>query len=465
MGRNLAQRTNLVGRSPMRSPGRPALNAREVQRQFWLKVAEGASSEEAAVAVGVSTTVGSRWFRQGGGMAPTELTPPSGRYLSFAEREEVALVKARGGGVREIARSVGRSPSTISRELRRNAATRGGRLDYRASVAQWHAEGRARRPKVAKLAANDRLRGYVQDRLAGAVVDPEGRPIPGPNVPWKGRRHGRRADRRWGTVWSPEQIASRLRIDFPDDVSMRISHEAIYQALYVQGRGALRRELTACLRTGRALPVPQARTRGRGKRFVIDEILISARPAEVEDRAVPGHWEGDLIIGLERSAIGTLVERTTRFTMLLHLPRMAGHGLTPPVKNGPPLAGHGAMAVNEAIARQIGTLPASLRRSLTWDQGSELAQHAQLRITTGLPIYFCDPHSPWQRGTNENTNGLLRQYLPKGTDLSRHSINDLDAVAAALNGRPRKTLGWRTPAEALDELLQSVPQAGVATTR
>ena len=406
MGRNLAQRTNLVGRSPMRSPGRPALNAREVQRQFWLKVAEGASSEEAAVAVGVSTTVGSRWFRQGGGMAPTELTPPSGRYLSFAEGEEVALVKARGGGVREIARSVGRSPSTISRELRRNAATRGGRLDYRASVAQWHAEGRARRPKVAKLAANDRLRGYVQDRLAGAVVDPEGRPIPGPNVPWKGRRHGRRADRRWGTVWSPEQIASRLRIDFPDDVSMRISHEAIYQALYVQGRGALRRELTACLRTGRALRVPQARTRGRGKRFVTDEILISARPAEVEDRAVPGHWEGDLIIGLERSAIGTLVERTTRFTMLLHLPRMAGHGLTPPVKNGPPLAGHGAMAVNEAIARQIGTLPASLRRSLTWDQGSELAQHAQLRITTGLPIYFCDPHSPWQRGTNENTVSL-----------------------------------------------------------
>jgi len=397
-------------------------------------------------------------------MPPMVLTPPSRRYLSFAEREEIALLKASGDGVRGIARATGRSPSTISRELRRNAATRGGRVDYRASVAQWHAETRARRPKAAKLTVNDRLRDYVQDRLAGAVVDPEGRPILGPNVPWKGRRHGRRADRRWGTVWSPEQISARLRADFPDDDSMRISHEAIYQALYVQGRGALRRELTACLRTGRALRVPQARTRGRGKKFVTEQVLISARPAEVDDRAVPGHWEGDLIIGLEGSAIGTLVERSTRFTMLLHLPRMQGHRVTPPAKNGPPLAGHGAVAVNAAIARQISTLPAHLRRSLTWDQGAELAQHAQLRLETGLPIYFCDPHSPWQRGTNENTNGLLRQYFPKGTDLSRHSLHDLDAVAATLNGRPRKTLGWRTPAEALNDLLQSPPQAGVAST-
>jgi len=331
-------------------------------------------------------------------------------------------------------------------------------------VAQWHAEGRARRPKAAKLAVHDRLREYVQHRLAGAVVDPEGRPIPGPNVPWKGRRHGRRADRRWGTAWSPEQISGRLRVDFPDDEAMRISHEAIYQALYVQGRGALRRELSACLRTGRALRVPQARTRGRGKKFVTDDVLISARPAEVADRAVPGHWEGDLIIGLERSAIGTLVERTTRFTMLLHLPRMDGHGLAPAVTNGPPLAGHGAVAVNRAINEQFSTLPAHLRRSLTWDQGSELAQHVQLRVETGLQIYFCDPHSPWQRGTNENTNGLLRQYFPKGTDLSRHSVNDLDAVVAALNSRPRKTLGWKTPAEALDLLLQSAPHAGVAST-
>ena len=199
---------------------------------------------------------------------------------------------------------------------------------------------------------------------------------------------------------------------------MRVSLEAIYQALYVQGRGALRRELTACLRTGRALRVPQARTRTRGKKFVTDQVLISARPAEVTDRAVPGHWEGDLIIGLNKSAIGTLVERTTRFTMLLHLPRMDGFDTTPRVKNGPPLAGHGAEAVRDAIAETITTLPQQLRRSLTWDQGSEMAQHAQLRIDTGLAVYFCDPHSPWQRGTNENTNGLLRQYFPKGTDLT-----------------------------------------------
>ena len=236
---------------------------------------------------------------------------------------------------------------------------------------------------------------------------------------------------------------------------MRISHEAIYQALYVQGRGALARELVACLRTGRALRVPRARTRGRGKKFVTPEIMISERPAEAEDRAVPGHWEGDLILGLDSSAIGTLVERTTRFTMLLHLPRMDGHGDEPRVKNGPALAGHGAEAVRDAIAAAITTLPEQLRRSLTWDQGAEMAQHAQLRIDTGLAIYFCDPHSPWQRGTNENTNGLLRQYFPKGTDLARHSRDDLAAVALALNSRPRKTLGWKTPAEALDELLRS----------
>jgi IS30 family transposase len=264
-------------------------------------------------------------------------------------------------------------------------------------------------------------------------------------------------------AWSPQQIARRLRLDNVDAVTMRISHEAIYQALYVQGRGALRRELTACLRTGRALRVPRARTRGRGKSFVTPEILISQRPAEAEGRALPGHWEGDLILGLRSSAIGTLVERTTRFTMLLHLPPMAGHGAAPREKNGPALAGHGAEAVHDAITRTITSLPAQLRRSLTWDQGSEMAEHARLRIDTGLQIYFCDPHSPWQRGTNENTNGLLRQYFPKGTDLSRHSADDLAAVAAALNGRPRKTLGWRTPAEALDAVLQS-GQAGVATT-
>ncbi|MDR8411589.1 IS30 family transposase [Nonomuraea sp. 3-1Str] len=396
-------------------------------------------------------------------MPPISLEPLSGRYLSFAEREEIALLRAKKCGVRDIARSLGRAASTISRELRRNAATRGGRLDYRASVAQWHADRQARRPKTCKLADNDRLQQYVQDRLAGIVRAPDGSEIEGPQVRWIGRRHGRRQDRRWATSWSPEQIANRLLVDFPEDETMRISHEAIYQALYVQGRGALRRELTACLRTGRALRVPRARTRGRGKKFVTEEVLISVRPAEVTDRAVPGHWEGDLIIGLDSSAIGTLVERTTRYTMLLHLPRIDGHGESERVKNGPALAGHGAEAVRDAIAATIITLPEHLRRSLTWDQGAEMAQHAQLRIDTGLEIYFCDPHSPWQRGTNENTNGLLRQYFPKGTDLSRHTRNDLDAVAATLNSRPRKTLGWRTPAEAFNEPL-CLLTGSVATT-
>ena len=400
---------------------------------------------------GVSAAVGVRWFREGGGMPSVSLAPLSGRYLSFVEREEIALLRAGGCGVREIARQLGRSPSTISRELRRNAATRSGGLEYRASTAQWHADRRGRRPKPAKLAVNAELRQYVQDRLAGAVQRPDGVPVDGPDVVWIGRRHGRRKDRRWARSWSPEQISARLRLDFPDDESMRVSHEAIYQSLYVQGRGALRRDLTACLRTGRALRVPRARTR-RGKSFVTDQVLISERSAEAKDRAVPGHWEGDLILGLGSSAIGTLVERTTRFTMLLHLPPMPGHD-GPRVKNGPALTGHGAEAVRDAIAEAITTLPEQLRRSLTWDQGAEMSHHAQLRIQTGLPVYFCDPHSPWQRATNENTNGLLRQYFPRGTDLARHSAEDLAAVAATLNSRPRKTLDWRTPAEALDEHL------------
>ena len=431
--------------------------------RFWKAIARGVSSEDAAAVAGVSQAVGSRWFRQAGGMPPIMLAPLSGRYLSFAEREEIAILHAQQLGVRGIARRVGRSPSTISRELRRNASTRSHSAAYRATTAQWHAERRASRPKVARLAANKALRDYVQDRLAGVITTPAGELVPGPEVRFIGRRHGRRADRRWARSWSPEQIASRLRVDFPEDETMRISHEAIYQALYVQGRGALKRELVACLRTGRALRVPRARTRGRGKKFITSEIMISERPAEAADRAVPGHWEGDLIVGLGSSAIGTLVERTTRFTMLLRLPPMEGHG-GPRAKNGPALAGHGAEAVRDAIASMITTLPGQLRRSLTWDQGAEMAQHARLRIDTGLEIYFCDPHSPWQRGTNENTNGLLRQYFPKGTNLSRHSLDDLAAVAAALNGRPRKTLGWKTPAEALDKFLYSCQQGSVATT-
>ncbi len=393
-------------------------------------------------------------------MPPTTLTPLSGRYLSFAEREEIALLRAQEVGVREIARRIERAPSTISRELRRNAATRCGGFEYRASTAQWHAERKSKRPKVAKLVANVELRQYVQGRLAGTIAVGHGETV-GPPAPWNGRRHGPRQDRRWATSWSPEQISARVKLDFPDDESMRISHEAIYQALYVQGRGALRRELVTCLRTGRTLRVPRARTR-RGKAFVSPEVMITERPPEVNDRAAPGHWEGDLILGLDSSAIGTLVERSTRFTLLLHLPRMTDFG-QPRVKNGPALAGHGAEAVRDAIASAIVTLPKQLRRSLTWDQGAEMAQHVQLRIKTGLPIYFCDPHSPWQRGTNENTNGLLRQYFPKGTDLSRYSGHELKAVAAALNSRPRKTLGWKTPAEVLRNHLSSTKRAHVAT--
>jgi IS30 family transposase len=450
MGRPRGWASELTGRPVMRSPGRPTAGRREHRVRFWQAIARGVSTVEAAVEAGVSAPVGVRWFREGGGMPSVTMAPLSGRYLSFAEREEIALLRARGCGVREIARQLGRSPSTISRELRRNAATRGGRVQYRASTAQWHADRRAQRPKPAKLAVNAELRRYVQDRLSGVVQRPDGTAVAGPAVQWIGRRHGPRKDRRWGKSWSPEQISNRLRLDFPDDESMRVSHEAIYQSLYVQGRGALRRELTACLRTGRALRVPRARSR-RGKSFITDQVMISQRPAEAEDRAVPGHWEGDLIMGLGSSAIGTLVERTTRFTMLLHLPPITDQG--PRVKNGPALAGHGAEAVRDAISATITTLPEQLRRSLTWDQGTEMAQHAQLRIQTGLPVYFCDPHSPWQRGSNENTNGLLRQYFPKGTDLARHSLEDLAAVAATLNSRPRKTLGWRTPAEALDEYL------------
>ena len=374
----------------MAGRGRPSV-PREVQREFWRQVACGLTNEAASAAVGVSRETGHRWFRDGGGMPTVELAEPTGRYLSMAEREEIAVLRSHVG-VREIGRRLGRSPATISRELRRNA-TGGQPSRYRATVAQAEADKRARRPKRSKLVEYPPLQSYVQDKLS--------------------------RDERW----SPEQIARRLVLDFPDDERMRISHEAIYQAIYVQGRGALRRELTVCLRTGRALRKPRRRVDARRQR-IKDKVMISDRPAEVADRAVPGHWEGDLIIGANSgSAIGTLVERTTRFTMLLHLPD-----------------DHGATTVRDAITATIADLPEQLRRSLTWDQGIELAEHVRLTIEADLPVYFCDPHSPWQRGTNENTNGLLRQYFPKGTDLSVHGPDELARVAAGLNGRPRKTV-------------------------
>ncbi len=406
------------------------------RRVFWEAIAEGLSTVQAGRLVGICAPQAGEWFSDAGGMSPLVLVEPSLRYLSLIEREEIAVLLAAGCSVRAISRQLGRAPSTVSREIHRNSrralighywtnrsSPARGRVpqhlpDYRAVPAQQRAERMARRPKVAKLAAHERLRRYVQDKLVGRQC------------------------------WSPEQIAARVRVDFPDDERMRISHEAIYQSLYVQGRGALRKELTVCLRTGRAVRKPRRRAGARRTRTIPAELMISQRPAEIADRAVPGHWEGDLILGTAaRSAIGTLVERSTRYVMLLHLP-----------------GDHAAETVREAIAATIVDLPEHLRRSLTWDQGSELAQHAQLRIDTDLDIYFCDPHSPWQRGSNENTNGLLRQYFPKGTDLAVHDRDALDRVAAALNGRPRKTLSWRTPAEALNDLLSAPPLPTVATT-
>ena len=430
---------------------------RERRVGFWVAVMRGLSTVDAARVAGVSVLVGTRWFRENGGMSPICLAPVSGRYLSFGEREELAVLRAAGFGVRESARRLGRDAGTVSRELRRNSMIRAGQCVYRATSAQQQADRRSCRPKVAKLATHHALRSYVEDRLAGLIETPWGMRVRGPEVTWTGRDRGRakrrRRDRRWASAWSPKQIASRLPVDFPDDVSMRISHETIYQSLYVQGRGALRRELTACLRTGRAVRLPHARTRAqRTPGYITPEIMISERPAEANDRAVPGHWEGDLIIGSNSSAIGTLVERASRYLILLHLPRTKG------------TTGHTAEAVRNAITTMITQLPADLRQTLTWDQGVEMSQHPQLRIDTGLDIYFCDPKSPWQRGTNENTNGLLRQYFPKGTDLNRHSPTDLAAVAHALNTRPRATLQYRTPRETLTAYLNSQEQNSVATT-
>ena len=452
-------------RPKLRSPGHPKFQ-REVETAFWAEIAKGLLPEEAAAVAGVAQAVGARWFHNAGGMPPFDLKhKPSGRYLSFAEREEIALLRAQGKGVRPIARAIGRDARTISRELRRNAATRCGKVEYRASVAQWKADMAARRPKTAKLVANQQLHAYVENRLSGQISRPDGTPTAGPKPPrFTGRNKPHRKDRPWSWAWSPEQIANRIKLDFPHDESMRISHEAIYQSLYIEGRGALKRELVWCLRTGRALRAPRERSRRKTWAHVTPETLISERPAEADDRAVPGHWEGDLLIGLERSAVGTVVERTSRFTMLVHLPREAGYRHKETPKNGPALAGYGASTMKNALASTMSSLPGQLARSLTWDRGKEMSAHAQFKVETGIPVFFADPNSPWQRGTNENTNGLLRQYFPKGTDLSRWSADELGAVAHALNTRPRKTLGWKTPAEVFNDHLLLLQQAGVAST-
>ena len=383
----------LMGRAPL---------SRFVRERLWAARQAGVPLERAAVVAGVSPVIARRWVREAGGVPP-RWVPPSGVRLSLAEREEIAVGLAAGESMAAIGRRIGRPACTISREVARNSAVRGG---YRASKAQQAAQVRARRLKPAKLAVNHRLRAVVEEWLA--------------------------------LRWSPQQIAARLVREFPEDPEMRVSHETIYQSLFVQSRGALRKELTGCLRTGRAIRRPARKSSdARGK--IPGMVMISERPAEAGDRAVPGHWEGDLIIGKDgRSAIGTLVERPTRFVLLLHLPH-----------------GPGAEQVRDAMTAKITTLPAALRGSLTWDQGHEMLEHHRFTLDTGMPVYFCDPHSPWQRGTNENTNGLLRQFFPKGTDLSAHSTADLEHVEVLMNGRPRQTLGWHTPAEALAELLAS----------
>jgi IS30 family transposase len=321
--------------------------------------------------------------------------------LTFSEREEIGLARAGGESMRAIARRLGRSPSTISRELARNSDRAGG---YRATRAHALAYVRASRPKPSKLATNMILRRKVENDL---------------------QKH-----------YSPEQIVGRLRQEFPHDQEMRVSHETIYQSLYVQSRGALRRDLTKCLRTGRALRRP-CRQAGKRRNRIPDMINIAERPAEAEDRAVPGHWEGDLIIGKNnQSAIGTLVERTTGYTMLVHLPD-----------------GYKPEQVRDALAAKIQTIPDILRASLTWDQGIEMREWQQVSVAADIDIYFCDPHAPWQRATSENTNGLLRQYFPKGTDLSVHSAMDLEWVATELNDRPRKRLGFMKPIEQIGPLL------------
>ena len=464
-GRRRQWRADRAVGEVMRSPGRPPVS-RVACRDFWRLVAEGFSSEQAAQAVGVSAAVGARWFRQGGGMAPMSLAEPAGRYLSLDEREEIAVLHAKGEGVRSIARAIGRSAATVSRELRRNAATRGGAVVYGASVAQWKAEQAARRPKETKLASNPRLGQYVVDALAGRVTDAHGQAVRGPEVPgWKGRGKPRRADRPWSRGWSPEQISNRLKVDFPSDESMRISHEPIYQALFIQGRGALEREMTACLRTGRALRKPRQRRRSKPQGHVTADTLIAQRPQEASDRSVVGHWEGDLIIGTGRSAVATLVERVSRMTILVHLPRTEREDLHQEpgrVRSRP--SGYSADAVATALEEALSHLPLEMRKTITWDRGGQMAAHAALTAATGTKIYFADPHSPWQRPSNENTNGLLRQYFPKGTDLSRWSAQDLQAVAHTLNDRPRKILGWKNPNEVFNHHLHSLQHTRVATT-
>ncbi|WP_410651700.1 IS30 family transposase [Amycolatopsis sp. cmx-4-54] len=402
------------------------------RRTYLDLVAQGMGTAEACRMVGINRRTGHRWRQgrasQAGRQAgrpsappprpsvpesPATVNPPAGgraapstRFLSQDERLLIADLARAGHGPREIGRRIGRPASTISRELHRN--TDPASSEYLPYSAQARADARRPRPKPGKIATTPELRDLIQGMLDDRC--------------------------------SPEQASNRLRRDHPDQPELHVAHETIYQALYVQGRGELRRELTAALRTGRTQRKPRGSGEQRQPRFTAPMVMISDRPAEADDRAVPGHWEGDLIIGENgASAIGTLVERATRYVMLVHL----GHSRT-------------AEHVRDALITTIQTLPEHLRRSLTWDQGAEMARHHEFSIATNMPVYFCDPHAPWQRGSNENTNGLLREYFPKSTDLSTHTPDHLTAVAAQLNRRPRKTLDWDTPAERLAKLLTEV---------
>jgi transposase, IS30 family len=376
---------------------------------LWDRRAAGETTTRAAQHLGLALETVRRYVGASGGVRP----PPRTRSrwaLTLENREEISRGLAAGDSLRAIARRIGRSPSTVSRETARNQ----GREKYRAASAEQAALARAKRPKPAKLAVSQLLRSVVE---AGLQLD-----------------------------WSPRQISRRLKREYPEHPEMQVSAETIYLSLYIQGRGALRKELTKHLRRGHL--VRQAKTRLPSRRgHIKDMVNISQRPAEVDDRAVPGHWEGDLLLGTPANAVGTLVERTSRYVMLFQLP-----------------AGINAESARQGLTKKIQTLPQSLRRSLTWDQGREMKQHLQFTVDTSVQIYFCDPHSPWQRGTNENTNGLLRQYFPRNKSVAGYSQEDLDLVAAKLNGRPRETLDWMTPAERLSEILEQSSGPSVART-
>lgn len=373
----------------------------ETRREIYRLAAQGKTHREIGEVVGYTGRSVCNVLLRVGGVVRKEMWEPPSHRLNLEDRIEIRLGLERQQSFRHIARCLNRNVSTVSREVNAN----GGRTRYRPMAAHRRAHRRGLRPKLTKLATNPELRTRVIADLL--------------------------------RLWSPEQIATRLKDEFGDDVTMRISHETIYKSLYIQGRGELRRELARCLRSGRAKRVSNGRLEKRGQ--IPDMVMISERPPEVEDRAVPGHWEGDLLMGKSnKSAIGTLVERSTRFVMLF------------PLRDGKT-----AEDVREAMTETIQKLPGALKRSLTWDQGREMSQHVKFKIDTGVDVYFCDPHSPWQRGSNENTNGLLRQFFPKGRGLSRVTDAELQRAADLLNGRPRETLGWRTPAEKLVEVVAS----------